>query len=143
MVSPSLASRCCVALAGVLAVIALGCGGNGSGGVCTTDLDCQTTLVCVADPALDVARCMRPCDEATRLCDDGLVCTPLAGGRACYPGGRIGFGEPCTANLECESGTVCPAAIGRCTQACDHVASVCLVTERCVDDATVGAHCGP
>jgi len=38
---------------------------------------------------------------------------------------------------------VCPAAVGRCTQACDHVAAVCLVTERCVDDATVGAHCGP
>lgn len=128
---------------GLCAIVAVGCSANGNGEVCTTDVDCQTTFVCVADPALATARCMRPCDATTRLCDDGAVCLDLAGGRACYPGGRVGFGEPCTASLDCESGTVCPDAIRECTQACDHVSAVCLVTERCVDDATVGPYCTP
>lgn len=141
--STSVRSRSVAASALALACVAMGCGGNSNGEVCVSDLDCQSTFVCVADPLIDEARCMRPCDDATRLCADGSVCVDLAGGRACYPGGSIGFGEPCTTSLECEAGTVCPDAIRECTQACNGTSPVCVVTERCVDDATVGAYCSP
>lgn len=131
----------CLAL--VLCLALAGCGGSGNGAPCTTDLDCQTSFLCVADPALSASRCMRPCDAAVRLCDDGSVCMDLAGGRACYPGGRIGFGEACTANLDCEAGTVCPASAGTCRQACDGSSPVCILTERCVVDDAVGQYCAP
>lgn len=127
-----------IVLAGALAVI--GCGGANNV-ACTTDLDCQSTFVCVADPALDGARCMRECAEEDRLCDDGSVCTAFAGGRACFPGGSVGVGEACTANLACEAGTVCVPSLRRCLQACDGVSPVCALTEICRDDATVGAYC--
>ncbi|MBX7192491.1 MAG: hypothetical protein K1X94_10560 [Sandaracinaceae bacterium] len=142
----SRATRRWVALAGVLACLAasaLGCNGNGNGTPCTTDLDCQSSFVCVADPALPSARCMRLCEAGTRLCADGSVCLDLAGGRACFPGGRVGFGEPCTASLDCEAGTVCPDAVRSCQQACGPSLMVCAATQPCVDDATVGPYCTP
>lgn len=126
-----------------LAALASGCGGVAAGDTCRSDADCQTSLLCVADPALESARCMRPCDDATRLCDDGSVCTDLAGGRACYPGGPVGYGEPCLRNLDCEAGTVCPDAVRACSQACGEGLSVCLLTEECQADAVVGAFCAP
>lgn len=126
-----------------LALALVGCGGSGNGARCATDLDCQTSFVCVADPSLAYARCMRPCAEGVRLCDDGAVCMDLAGGRACYPGGPIAFGEACTVNLDCEAGTVCPSSVGTCAQACDGSSPVCILTERCVADDAVGLYCSP
>lgn len=120
----------------------LGCGGVGVGAPCVDDLDCQTSLVCIADPALAEASCMRACDDATRICDDGTVCTAFVGGRACYPGGEVGYGEPCQSNLDCESGTVCPDEVRACSQACEGALPVCLLTEQCFPNASVGAYCG-
>lgn len=86
---------------------------------------------------------MRPCDATTRLCEDGSVCTTFSGGRACYPGGTIGYAEPCTQNLDCEAGTVCPLAVGICSQACAEGLPVCLLTEVCQADDAVGPYCAP
>jgi hypothetical protein len=120
-----------------------GCGGSGNGAPCTTDLDCQSSFACIADPALAGARCMRACEAGVRICDDGAVCLDFAGGRACYPGGRIGFGETCSASLDCEAGTVCPASQRECMQACDGTSPVCVLTERCVTGDAVGPYCAP
>jgi hypothetical protein len=134
-----------LAVAGALASLAFvgGCGGSGVGTPCRTDADCASSLFCVADPGLSEARCMRPCEAEVRLCDDGSVCMDLAGGRACYPGGSLGYTEPCARNLDCEAGTVCPAAVGACSQACAEGLPVCLLTEVCQADDAVGAFCGP
>lgn len=120
-----------------------GCAAAANGAACATDVDCQSSLVCVADPALSGPRCMRPCEEGTRLCADGSVCLAFAGGRACYPGGAVGFEEPCLRSLDCESGTVCPDAVRSCAQACDGISPTCLPTERCLPDDAVGAYCAP
>lgn len=136
-------ARALLATLGLCFAAMLGCGGSGNNQVCATDLDCQSSFVCVADPALPHARCMRPCEEGTRLCDDGSVCVALAGGRACYPGGDVAFGETCVASLDCEAGTVCPASVGSCVQACDEIARVCLLTERCATGDVVGPFCSP
>jgi hypothetical protein len=126
-----------------LGIFALaGCAGSSNGEACLTDLDCQASFVCVADPGLPRARCMRPCAAGVRLCDDGAVCLELAGGRACYPGGAIGFGEACVRSLDCEAGTVCPLSTGRCMQACDGTLPVCRDTELCVPGEDVGPFCG-
>jgi hypothetical protein len=132
-----------VAAALALGVGSIGCGGGGVGAPCRVDAECASSLLCVADPGLPEARCMRPCEPAVRLCDDGSVCMDLAGGRACYPGGTVGYMEPCDRNLDCEAGTVCPAAVRACAQACDEGLSVCLITEVCHADDAVGAICGP
>ncbi len=121
----------------------MGCGGSSNGAACATDLDCQTSLLCVADPQLSGARCMRPCEEGTRLCADGSVCLAFAGGHACYPGGMVGFREPCRRSLDCEAGTVCPDGVRSCAQACEDMAQTCLPTERCIPDDAVGAYCAP
>lgn len=64
---------------------------------------------------------MEPCDEATRLCDDGSVCLASpADGRLCWFGGRTPIHAPCSDPLQCEPGTVCVERMGalRCEQAC-------------------------
>ncbi len=134
-------SRALWAGALALALAAVGCGGH-TNVVCVTDLDCQSSLICVADPGFAEARCLKPCEASTRLCDDGSVCLDFAGGRACYPGGAVAFGERCARTIECEAGTVCPASLGRCAQACDGVSAICALMERCIDDEEVGLYCG-
>lgn len=128
-------------LAGFTLIGLAGCGGGSTNVTCAVDLDCQSSLICVADPAFESPRCLPPCEEGTRLCDDGTVCVAFAGGRACYPGGDVGFGEPCSESLECEGGTVCPASLGRCAQACAEGLHVCTLLERCTEDDAVGGYC--
>ena len=123
-------------------VCVAGCAGSGNGAACLTDLDCQSSFVCVADPRRPRALCMRTCEESVRLCEDGSVCLDLAGGRACYPGGPIGFGEACAESLDCEAGTVCPTSTGRCMQACAATVEVCRDTELCIAGEDVGPFCG-
>lgn len=61
---------------------------------------------------------MAPCTDTTRLCTDGAACLLSAGVRVCYLGGNRALGDPCDTDTQCEAGTVCPASIGACVQAC-------------------------
>lgn len=119
-----------------------GCAKSGLGDACTTDSDCNETFVCIV-AGEDAGRCMRTCEAGTRLCGDGLVCMTFGTQHACFLGGRVGYREACTSSFACEAGTVCPASLGLCTQACGTGLDVCRLVEVCIEDALVGAYCGP
>lgn len=91
-------------------------GSSGSGGAkeigepCTTSAECKS-LLCVGDPATQVATCMKPCSPGnTGGCPDGEVCAQLQDTNfgACIPSADgsdlLDIGQPCASSDECQSG---------------------------------------
>jgi len=118
------------------------CAKSGVGDACVDDTNCNEGFVCIV-AGVDSGRCMRACEDGVRLCSDGLICMTFGMRNACFLGGNTGFGEACTSNLACEAGTVCPSLVSFCAQACASTLNVCQLVELCIEDAEVGAYCGP
>jgi hypothetical protein len=69
---------------------------------------CVSGAACVGNESGEQFRCMRICDEAGRVCDDGSICTArLNAPPVCYTLGDVPEGGTCTVNLECTPGSLC------------------------------------
>jgi hypothetical protein len=84
-----------LALAGLLAVLPLACGGpKGPGGNCETSGDCEQGTVCVYPGTCT--------EECVSMGQDGNVC-PLAGDHTC----QTVTGLLCDPGVQCASAVVC------------------------------------
>lgn len=92
-----------------------------TGQSCTGPGQCIDGASCIGTDA-GAYECMAHCDGAWSICEDGSVCTPVAGGAPiCYTGGSTEHGGQCESNLTCGSGLLCvgvPAQTYHCLEAC-------------------------
>lgn len=107
-----------------LAIGAIGCGQSIAGRACSASDPCPDEYACA--PAHDgTPRCMRTCTLDETVCSDGKVCLPLSsgGGGACYLGGNVAIGQPCTSDLDCTRTALCLhsslSADAICLQGCN------------------------
>jgi hypothetical protein len=106
-----------LALFFVSALVA-GCKGHGTnaGRACSASVACPVDYTCVyAHDGSTV--CMQGCTINETVCMDGSACLPLNPGptHACYLGGDIAIGDPCSSALDCVRTGICVGTVASAT----------------------------
>lgn len=109
----------------VASALVAGCKGHGGsmGHACGPSVPCPVDYACVI--SFDGSdQCMASCTINETACVDGSACLPLQPGptHACYVGGDVPIGDPCTSVLDCAHTGICIAdgtGTARCRVACN------------------------